>query len=141
MIDPDRRRLLATVGSVAVASGCVNLEPADHPQVPSVDVDVSFEPRDGVDAARLRVVDVDGTVRAGQVRVRVGDQTAYADGAFRGPYTYSERFGDEWSDGLQDGDVLWLSTGEGIPSDRRLVVQVTSADVDDWVAVHRTRTP
>lgn len=138
---PTRRRLLASVGPGVFLSGCANLDSSDHPSVPSARVDVTFRSRDGAEVARLRVVDVDGTIGSDQVRIRVGDVTAYARGEFRGQYGYSERFENEWADGLTADDVLRLSTGAEMPADRRLVVQVTTPDVDDWVTVEETPTP
>ena len=77
----------------------------------------------------------------GVVRVRVGDDVAYDDGRYGDAFAASDGYVDEWSDGLETGDVLELTNGGDLPEGRRVFVEVEHDFEDDYVVQGRTRTP
>jgi len=135
-----RRDLLAIVAAV-VGGGCLRSEvtgsPPPHPQG---SFEFAFETVDGTELARATATNVGEPIDPAVLRVRVGDDIAYADGRFADPYDASESYVDEWSDGVETDDILELTTGGDLPDERRLLVEVERED-DEYVVLGRTRTP
>ncbi|APW97155.1 hypothetical protein CHINAEXTREME_04950 [Halobiforma lacisalsi AJ5] len=133
-----RRDLLTTL--VVSLAGC--LEPpatGSPPSHPQGSFEFDFRTVDGAELVRITATNLSG--EPSNLRVRIGDTVAYADGRYGEQYVASREYVDEWDQGqgVDSGDVLELTTGDAFPESERLVIEVEHDENDEFVTIGETR--
>lgn len=132
-----RRDLLVTFAVVGTA-GC--LEPpvtGSPPSRPRGSFEFDFRTVDGAELVRIAATNVSGDPSG--VRVRIGDTIAYTDEGYGEAYTASRAYVDEWDDGIDSGDVLELTSGDTLPENERLSIEVEGDESGEYVTIGETR--
>ncbi|WP_339105146.1 hypothetical protein [Haloterrigena salinisoli] len=97
----------------------------------------AFRTVDGAELVRITATNVSGDPSG--LRVRIGDTVAYTDGGYGESYTASREYVDEWDDGIDSSDGLELTTGDALPENERLVIEVERDESDEYVTIGETR--
>ncbi|SFC19111.1 hypothetical protein SAMN05444422_105201 [Halobiforma haloterrestris] len=131
-----RRDLLTTflVGIAGCLEPPVTGTPPTHPQG---SFEFDFRTVDGAELVRITATNLSG--EPSNLRVRIGDTVAYVDGRYGERYVASREYVDEWDDGIDSGDALELTTGDALPENGRLVIEVEHDENDEFVTIGETR--
>jgi hypothetical protein len=132
-------RFAVAILATLLLSGCLVHPTGDPPPHPQPAFEYSVSEADGATLLMIKVEAATGLADQ-PLRIRLDDQVIYNNGSFKGPYTASEAYKNQWANGIETGETITITNGQSLPN-ARIKIEIIPDDSDSFVPVGVTDMP